>query len=141
MKKEGYGINNSLKNQKKIIKTRGLIIVNRYCMILEIKEDKVPEYIRLHSSPPKEMLDALKQVGVKELLIWIYKNFSIIYYECEDINKVYDDTSHFEISKKRSEIMKDLFIRGIQYDDNGKIETCTKIYDLNQYLSGEFTSF
>ncbi|MCL4378171.1 MAG: hypothetical protein M1409_07320 [Actinobacteria bacterium] len=35
-----------------------------------------------------------------ELLIWNYKNLSIVYYECEDINDLYSRLNELEVTKK-----------------------------------------
>jgi L-rhamnose mutarotase len=63
--------------------------MNRYCFVIEINEDQMDDYVQLHKNPWPETLKGLKDAGAKELLIYRYKNFSILFYECEDINEVY----------------------------------------------------
>ena len=55
----------------------------RYCFVIELKEDHVKQYKNLHKNPWKEMLEAIDTGDAKELLIWSYKNYSIVYYELD----------------------------------------------------------
>ena len=54
--------------------------MKRYCLVIELKEEFIEPYCDIHRNPWPELLKAIKDGGAKELLIWNYKNLSIVYY-------------------------------------------------------------
>ena len=54
--------------------------MNRYCFVIEINEDQVDDYIDVHKNAWEETLKGLKNAGAEELLIYNYKNFSILFW-------------------------------------------------------------
>lgn len=57
---------------------------NLYCFVLEVKEEHAQEYIDIHENPWPEVLKAIRDSGVKEEILFFYKNLSIVLIECED---------------------------------------------------------
>lgn len=113
----------------------------RYCFINVIKEEFVKEYKELHKNPWKEILVAIKSVGVKELLIWNYKNLAIIYYECDDIDQVYAKLGKLDITDKWNKVLTPWFQKSPVIDVSGEIATLYKIFDLNEQLEGNLTKY
>jgi L-rhamnose mutarotase len=115
--------------------------MKRYCLVLELKEESADEYCDIHRNAWPELLDAIKENGAKELLLWNYKNFSIVYYECEDIDALYEKLNKLEVTKKWNAVMGPLFKESLPVDNEGKFITCEKIFDLNQQLAGKLEQF
>ena len=113
----------------------------RYCLINVINEEYVKDYKELHRNPWKEILDAIKIVGVKELLIWNYKNLAIIYFECEDIDRVYTELEELNVVNKWNNTLKPWLQESPVIDIPGKIVTLDKIFDLNEQLNGNLTNY
>jgi L-rhamnose mutarotase len=70
----------------------------RYCLVIELKEEKVKDYCDIHRNPWPEILDSIKEAGAKELIIWNYNNLSIVYYECEDLDDLYKKLGKLDIT-------------------------------------------
>ncbi|GAI16077.1 unnamed protein product [marine sediment metagenome] len=64
----------------------------------------------IHKSSYKELLEVIKKSGVKEEVIFIYKNLAIIYFEADDIDICYEFRGKFEVVKKWNKLMAPLFI-------------------------------
>ena len=115
--------------------------MKRYCLILELKDEFIEPYCDIHRNPWPELLKSIKDGGAKELLIWNYKNLSIVYYECEDIDKLYEGLSKLEVTKKWNITVGPWFKKSLPVDENGKFITCEKIFDLNQQIAGKLEQF
>ena len=117
--------------------------MKRYCLVLELKEEFIDQYCDIHRNPWPELLEAIKENGAKELIIWNYKNLSIVYYECEDIDFLYEKLNKLEITEKWDDIIKKdvAFKKTFDIDSEGKIITCEKIFDLNQQIEGKLEQF
>ena len=50
----------------------------RYCLIIEVKEEHIEEYIKIHKEPWREMLEAIRDSGITDEIIYFHKNQSII---------------------------------------------------------------
>jgi L-rhamnose mutarotase len=115
--------------------------IRRYCLVIELKEEKIKEYCDVHRNPPAELLDAIKDGGAKELLIWNYKNLSIVYYECEDLDKLYERLGKLDIIAEWNALTGPWFEQAPALDGSGSVKSCEKIFDLNQQLSGKLKKF
>lgn len=98
--------------------------MKKYCFIIELKEEYVDEYIILHKKAWPEMLEAIKNAGVKEEVIYIYQNLSIVFIECEDIDELYNKLDKEEVVKKWNLTVGPWFKSDFQFLE--------KIFDLNQ---------
>jgi L-rhamnose mutarotase len=115
--------------------------MKRYCLVLELNEEFVDDYCDIHRTAWPELLKAIKENGAKELLLWNYKNFSIVYYEVEDIDALYEKLNKLEVTKKWNAIMDKFFKESLPVDSEGKFITCDKIFDLNQQLEGKLEKY
>ncbi len=115
--------------------------LKRYCLVIEVKEEFIGQYCDIHKNPWPEILDAIKDAGVKDMLIWNYKNLSIVYYECDDINRVYEELGKLEITKKWNATVTPWFKESPALDGSGNVQTCEKIFDLNQQLKGKLQPY
>ena len=115
--------------------------MKRYCLVLELKKDYVDDYCDIHRNAWPELLGAMKENGVKELLVWNYKNLSIVYYECDDIDKFYQKLNKLKIKEKWNATVKPWFKSGLPTTEDGKFITCEKIFDLNQQLKGKLEKY
>ncbi|MCL5073200.1 MAG: L-rhamnose mutarotase [Actinobacteria bacterium] len=113
----------------------------RYCMVLEIKEECVNDYVNIHKNAWAELLKAEKVCGIKEELIWIYKNLSILFIECDDIDQVFKAIEANEIERKWDIKVRPWFKNSQVLDASKKIEALEKIFDLNQQLNGDLERY
>ena len=113
----------------------------RYMIILELKEEYVKQYCDIHRNAWPEIMESIKSEGANELLIWNYKNLSIVYYECEDIDKLYSRINKLEVTKKWNAKVHPWIAVSPILDGTGKMEKCEKIFDLNQQLAGKLEQF
>ncbi|MDR1530598.1 MAG: L-rhamnose mutarotase [Clostridiales bacterium] len=58
--------------------------MERYLMVIRIKPECRDAYIAIHKNPWPEMLDALRNAGFTNEIIWYFDDQSIIYMECEE---------------------------------------------------------
>jgi len=106
--------------------------MKKYLIVAEVKPEFLEEYIDIHINAWPEMLEAIRDVGYVNELIWIYKNQTIIYLEIpedkenEDINALLRST---EVCKKWDIVTGPWFA--------SDFVTCPKVFDLAQQLEGE----
>jgi len=106
--------------------------MKKYLVVAEVKPEHLEEYIDIHINVWPEMLEAIRDAGYVNELIWIYKNQTIIYLECPD-DKENDDLNAILRSTdacKRWDIKL-----GPWFDSDFVI--CPKVFDLRQQLAGE----
>jgi L-rhamnose mutarotase len=115
--------------------------MKRYCIVLELKEEFVEDYCDIHRNAWPELLDAIKDNGAKELLVWNYKNFSIVYYEVEDIDKLYEKLNKLKVIEKWNATVGQYFKESLPLDEDGKFITSEKVFDLNQQLMGKLEQY
>jgi len=118
--------------------------MKKYCVVSEIKPKSIKSYInhhkKIHKNSYKELLQVIKKSGVKEEVIFIYKNLAIIYFEADDIGRCYEFQKGFEVVKKWNKLMAPLFKSVHKFDNSKKIKTLEKIFDLNEQLKGKLDS-
>ena len=114
---------------------------NRYLFVLEIHPEKMGQYCDIHRNPWPEILEAIKGEGAEELLIWVYKNFSIVYYETEDLDGLYKRLANYDVMKKWNVTVGPWIAESPPLDGSGKMNTCEKIFDLNQQIEGKLGQF
>lgn len=102
----------------------------RYCLIIEVKEPFIEEYIKIHKEPWREMLEAIRDSGIKDEIIYFHKNQSIIFMECEDFEASNLKLRATDVCKRWDEKLVPWF------EDIG-VAFPEKIFDLNQQLDGK----
>jgi L-rhamnose mutarotase len=115
--------------------------MRRYCFVIEINEDEMNDYVSIHKNPWEETLQGLKDAGAQELLIYRYKNFSILFWECEDINEVYRKWGATVTCSRWNERLKNAYKVSPSIDGSADVETLEKIFDLNQQLAGKLEKY
>ena len=110
-------------------------------MVIELKQEYIEDYKNMHINAWPELLKAEKEAGIKEEIIWVYKNFSILYFECDDINRVYKSLADNEVEKKWNIIVAPWFKQSPVLDGSDIVETAEKVFDLNQQLNGCLDQF
>ena len=106
----------------------------RYCLIIEVKEPYIEEYIKIHKEPWREMLEAIRDSGIKDEVIYFYKNQSIIFMECEDFEACNLKLRATDVCKRWDEKLVPWFVEnGISFPE--------KIFDLNQQLGGKLLDY
>ena len=115
--------------------------MKRYMLVIELKKEFIDKYCDIHRNAWPVLLDSIKSNGAKELLIWNYKNLSLVYYECEDIDKLYEKLNKLEVTKKWNITVGPWFSSPIELDSTGNFITCEKIFDLNQQIAGKLEQF
>ena len=115
--------------------------MKRYCFVIEINEDQMEDYVELHKNPWEETLQGLRDAGAEELLIYRYKNFSILFWECEDIDEVYRKWGANETCPKWNDRLKNAYKVSPSIDGSEDVETLEKIFDLKQQLSGRLEQY
>ena len=115
--------------------------MKRYLFVIEIKPEHLKGYIDIHKNPWPEVLKEIKNAGAKELLVWNYKNLSIVYYECEDIDKIYEYMGKTDVNKRWNAVVSPWFEESPSLDGSGSVATCDKIFDLQQQIKGKLEEF
>jgi len=110
----------------------------KYCIVSELKKDMVDKYIKyhkeIHRGEYKDLLKVIKESGVEEEVIFIYKNFVIIYFEAADLDKSYAFQRKFDVTKKWDDMMKAFFDSEYKFADSEQLPTLEKVFDLNEQL-------
>lgn len=113
----------------------------RYCFVIEINEDQMEDYVALHKNPWQETLEGLKAAGADELVIYRYKNFSILFWEAEDLNEVYRKWGANEACPRWNARLSKAYKVSPSIDGSDDVETLEKIFDLNQQLAGKLEQY
>ncbi|MCL5070439.1 MAG: L-rhamnose mutarotase [Actinobacteria bacterium] len=113
----------------------------RYCIVLEIKEEFVEKYKNIHINAWSELLKAEKECGIINELIWIYKNLSIIYIECDDLKETFKKIGLNKVEREWDKTVSPWFKNIEVLEDSNKIPVLEKIFDLNQQLEGNLNKF
>jgi len=116
-------------------------MMKRYCFVIEIDPDQMADYVALHRDPWKDTLRLLKEAGAEELLIYRYKDFSILFWEAEDLNDVYRKWGATETCKKWNLRLANAYKVSPSIDGSADVETHEKIFDLRQQLNGKLEQY
>ena len=119
--------------------------MKRYCLVLEIKEEHVKDYVKAHKNVHKThwrtQLDALKQAGAHNCAVYMYQNLAIIFYECEDIDESFNKLGAIEDNIKWQENQAPWIAETPDFDGSEGVQTIEKIFDLNQQLEGKLEQY
>ncbi len=58
--------------------------MRREAFALQIRPDKVAEYVEAHRQVWPEVLDAVKRAGIRNYTIFLHGNTAFGYFECDD---------------------------------------------------------
>ena len=59
--------------------------MKKYCIVNEIKPERLEDYVNAHLHPWDELLECLKAAGTKEEYIFMLGNKALVFVECEDM--------------------------------------------------------
>lgn len=115
----------------------------KYCIVGEVKPGYLEEYKKLHREihrgPYRELLNVIKESGVKEEAVFMHGNLAIIFYEAEDIDLCYKRQGSAEAAKRWNELMAPMFDSSYKFNVSEKLPVLEKVFDLNEQLEGELT--
>jgi L-rhamnose mutarotase len=113
----------------------------KYCIVGELNPEFLEQYKQehraIHRGPYRELLEVIRDSGVREEAVFIYKNLAVIYFEADDIDKSYAMQGRFEVSKKWNELMAPMFASTYEFNASDKLPTLEKVFDLQEQLHGE----
>lgn len=58
--------------------------MSREAFALEIRPDKVAEYVEAHRNVWPEVLEAINRAGIRNFTIFLHDNIAFGYFECDD---------------------------------------------------------
>jgi L-rhamnose mutarotase len=112
----------------------------KYCIVGEVKPEFLEEYKKLHREihrgPYRELLKVIKDSGVKEEAVFIYKNFAIVFFEAEDLDRCYKKQAGAEVAKQWNELMAPMFASSYEFNVSERLPVLEKVFDLNEQLAG-----
>lgn len=110
----------------------------RYVMVNEIDPQCLEEYVNahrtMHEGKWRGQLEALRRAGATECISYIYKNLSILIYECEDIDESFGRLGQDPVRREWEDFTQPMFLNSPKFDGSEKVEGLQKIFDLNQQL-------
>ncbi len=112
----------------------------KYCIVGEVKHDHLEEYKKLHTEihkgPYRELLNVIKDSGVKEEAVFIYKNLAIVFYEAEDLDRCYEKQARAEVAKEWNALMAPMFASSYEFNVSENLPVLEKVFDLSEQLKG-----
>lgn len=102
--------------------------MKKFCIVIPIKQENRQEYIAIHKQPWREMLEAIKEAGFTNEVIFYHNDQSIIFLECDDLTACDAVLRATDICKKWDVTVCPWF--------SGDAVVLEKIFDLNQQLDG-----
>lgn len=117
--------------------------MNKYLMIAELKPEDVNKYREMHLTCHKtqfnDQLEAIRNCGCASMMTFVWKNYSLLYAECEGtIEEFFDKLGETPANIKWSAVTSPWF-----NPDNGVefLPPLEKVFDLEQQLNGELKPY
>ena len=86
--------------------------MDRVCFLLQVKKDRVEEYLEAHEVWP-EMLDAIRDVGIRNYSMFVRKDGLLVgYFEAEDPERSLRELGEMEVNRRWQEHMAPYFESG-----------------------------
>lgn len=105
--------------------------MKKYLIVIKVKSQYREQYIKIHQNPWQEMLEAIRDAGFVNEVIWYFEDQSIIYLEAPDQDECNARLRATEICKKWDVTVCPWFASDPVIPE--------KIFDLNQQLQGYLT--
>lgn len=113
-------------------------MTKRYVMVNEIRPERLDDYVQahehMHESEWKEQLDVLRKAGATVCDSYIFKNYSILIYECDDIDESFAALGRDPRRKAWEDFTQPMFANSPKFDGTEKVAGLKKIFDLNSQL-------
>ena len=115
-----------------------------YCLVNELKPEHVQDYVEIHKSAHlthwKTQLDALKKAGAENCLVYMFNQFSILFYQCDEINQSFHELGKDEDNSRWQNHIASWFAGTPKFDGTEPVRGLEKIFDLNEQLQGKLES-
>ncbi len=112
----------------------------KYCIVGEVKPDRLEEYKKLHreihKGPYKELLNIIRESGVREEAVFMHGTTAIIFYETDDLDRAYKQQESAEVAQRWNELMAPLFASSYEFNVSDELPVLEKVFDLTEQLSG-----
>ena len=117
----------------------------RYLRIRKLKPEMVEAYKNahetMHESPWKEQLEVLRDAGAEECIVYLYEDYSIILFVCDEIEESFAALGEDLRRKKWDDFMADMFVEVPVSNNENSVSYLEKIFDMKEQLNGELTRF
>lgn len=107
--------------------------MNTYCKIYKLRHDRVKDYIACHKQYGEGQAQVLKDAGAKSLEIYLWEDYSIITYECEDFDVFIQNLSSDERNARWQERVNDMFEEIPVLEGSDRLKPLEKIYSTNEF--------
>ncbi len=111
-----------------------------YCLVNELKPEHVKDYVDIHknahTSAWKTQLRALKAAGAENCICYLFKNYAILFYQCENIDESFKKLGTNEDNNRWQAHIASWFAGSPKFDGSTPVVGLEKIFDLNQQLEG-----
>lgn len=101
---------------------KGRCFMEKITFKLILKPGKKEEYKKAHDNIWPEMLDVLKEAGIKNYTIWNVDDQLFGYYEVEDKQKAFEIMANSETVDKWNEKMKDIYYEDLDPETGNQKE-------------------
>jgi L-rhamnose mutarotase len=92
--------------------------MQRICFLLQLNQDKIPEYMELHRFVWPEMLDALRSTGWKNYSLFLGPGGILVgYVEVEDFDKALEGMKALPVNERWQMFMQPFFASQEAADD------------------------
>ncbi len=121
--------------------------MKKYCFINVLKPEYKENYMNIHKTAPMEILQALKDNGAEEEVIYIYRDIAIVYVKTDDYEVFMKGFGETECGKKWYQtVVPWLSEEEEQCLDadgnfNSDMDVLEKVFDLEQQLNGKLKQF
>ncbi|MDR1796044.1 MAG: L-rhamnose mutarotase [Clostridiales Family XIII bacterium] len=110
----------------------------KYCMVNEIKPERLAEYTDAHRNPWEELLTCLKEAGTQQEFIFMLENKALVFIECDDIDVYLEKFGRSEVGKRWLAKMADFIAVSPFANESGEAvehaEGLELVFDLNAQL-------
>lgn len=112
--------------------------MKKYCVVYKIKPECLDDYVKYHKeirdSAFRQLIEVIKESGIREEAIFIYKNLAIIYFEADVLDECYKLQEKYEVIKRWNKLMAPLFASTCELvsNDYKNISSLEKVFDLNE---------
>jgi L-rhamnose mutarotase len=105
-----------------------------------LKPEHVKDYVDIHKTAHqtewKTQLHALKNAGAENCISFLFGNYSLLFYQCEDIDESFAELGKDEDNNRWQEFIASWFAGTPKFDGSQKVTSLPKIFDLNEQLDG-----
>lgn len=117
----------------------------RYLRIRKLKPEMVEAYRNahetMHEGPWKEQLQVLKEAGAEECIVYLYEDYSIILFVCDEIEESFEALGRDPRRKKWDDFMAPMFVELPDAEKTEGVPYLEKIFDMKEQINGVLTKF